>query len=60
VLTSSAQAEADSSRREKLALLSTRGVHRVIAQSGHYVQLDRPESVIEAIEEVLASARKTR
>ena len=60
VLTSSAQAEADSSRREKLALLSTRGVHRVIAQSGHYVQLDRPQSVIEAIEEVLASARKTR
>jgi predicted dinucleotide-utilizing enzyme len=59
VLTSSAEAEADSSRREKLALLSARGGHRVIAQSGHYVQLDRPQSVVEAIEEVLASARKT-
>ncbi len=60
VLTSSAEAEADSTRRKKLALFSTRGVHRVIAQSGHYIQLDRPQAVIQAIEEVLASARKTR
>jgi len=60
VLTSSAEAATDSSKREELASLSTRGVHRVIAQSGHYVQLDQPQAVIEAIVEILATARKAR
>jgi hypothetical protein len=36
-----------------LAHLSTRGVHRVIKNSGHHIQLDRPQAVIDAVDEVL-------
>lgn len=39
------------------ARLSRRGVHRVVANSGHYLQLDRPDAVIAAIREVAAAAR---
>ena len=35
------------------ARLSTRGNHRLVPRSGHYIQLDRPDEVIAAIEEVL-------
>ena len=37
-----------------LARLSSRGVHRVIKQSGHEIQLDQPQAVIDAVDEVLA------
>lgn len=36
-----------------LARLSSRGVHRVIKQSGHEIQLDQPQAVIDAVDEVL-------
>jgi hypothetical protein len=36
-----------------LARLSSRGVHRVIKQSGHEIQLDQPQAVIDAVNEVL-------
>ena len=36
-----------------LARLSSRGVHRVIKQSGHNIQLDQPQAVIDAVDEVL-------
>ncbi len=36
-----------------LARLSSRGVHRVIRQSGHEIQLDQPQAVIDAVHEVL-------
>ena len=35
------------------ARLSAAGVHRLVARSGHYIQLDRPDAVIRAIDEVL-------
>ncbi len=38
---------------EALAHLSSRGVHRVIKGSGHEIQLDKPEAVIDAVNEVL-------
>ena len=38
---------------EALAHLSSRGIHRVIKGSGHQIQLDKPQAVIDAVEEVL-------
>ena len=38
---------------ESLAHLSSRGVHRFIKGSGHQIQLDNPQAVIDAVEEVL-------
>jgi len=38
----------------ELAALSTRGVDRLIPGSSHYVQLDKPQAVIDAVTEVLA------
>jgi pimeloyl-ACP methyl ester carboxylesterase len=42
---------------EDLAALSSAGVHRVADASGHYVQYERPEIVIEAIRDVVDDAR---
>ena len=42
---------------DDLAKLSSRGVHYIVAQAGHYVQLDDPSVVIAAIDAVLADAR---
>jgi pimeloyl-ACP methyl ester carboxylesterase len=38
---------------EGLAHLSSRGVHRIIKESGHEIQLDKPQAVIDAVDEVL-------
>jgi pimeloyl-ACP methyl ester carboxylesterase len=38
---------------EDLAHLSSRGVHRIINGSGHEIQLDKPQAVIDAVDEVL-------
>ena len=38
---------------EALAHLSSRGVHRLIKESGHTIQLDKPQAVIDAVDEVL-------
>jgi pimeloyl-ACP methyl ester carboxylesterase len=40
-------------RHRELARLSTRGVHRMIKDSGHEIQLDKPQAVIDAVDEVL-------
>jgi pimeloyl-ACP methyl ester carboxylesterase len=40
-------------RHEALAHLSSRGVHRIIKGSGHEIQLDKPQAVIDAVDEVL-------
>lgn len=37
----------------ELARFSTRGVEKIIPNSGHYIQLDQPEAVVEAIVEVI-------
>lgn len=36
-----------------LARLSSRGVHRIVKGSGHEIQLDKPDAVIDAVDEVL-------
>lgn len=36
-----------------LAQLSSRGVHRIIKGSGHTIQLEKPQAVIDAVDEVL-------
>lgn len=42
---------------EQLASYSARGEHRGVAGTGHYIQLDRPEVVIAAINDVVIAAR---
>jgi pimeloyl-ACP methyl ester carboxylesterase len=46
------------------AALSSKGVQRVVPDTGHYIELDAPDAVISAIEEVLSAvdraARPTR
>jgi pimeloyl-ACP methyl ester carboxylesterase len=42
------------SMHEEIAGLSARGDRRTIAEAGHSIQWDKPETVIAAIEEVLA------
>lgn len=41
----------------ELAALSSRGLHRRVADATHYIQDDQPRAVIEAIEQVVADAR---
>jgi pimeloyl-ACP methyl ester carboxylesterase len=45
-------------QHEALAHLSSRGVHRVIEHSGHEIQLDKPQAVIDAVDEVLRRLRE--
>lgn len=42
---------------EKLAALSTRGSHRVVAGSGHYIQYNKPLDVIDAVKRALTEIR---
>jgi hypothetical protein len=41
----------------ELAALSSRGVRRLVPDSGHYIQSDQPDAVIGAIKEVLSAVR---
>lgn len=41
-------------QHEALAHLSSRGVHRYIKDSNHHIQLDQPQAVIDAVNEVLS------
>jgi pimeloyl-ACP methyl ester carboxylesterase len=43
--------------RKELATLSTRSTLIVAGESGHYIQLDQPELVIDAIRQVVEAAR---
>lgn len=43
-----------------LARMSTRGVHRVVTGAGHSIMLDKPQAVIEAVDEVVRQARSAR
>jgi pimeloyl-ACP methyl ester carboxylesterase len=40
-------------RHEALAHLSSRGVHRIVYGSGHGIQVEKPQAVIDAVDEVL-------
>jgi pimeloyl-ACP methyl ester carboxylesterase len=43
--------------QEELALLSTRGTQVIAKGSGHYIQLDRPDLVIESVRKVVDQSR---
>ena len=43
---------------EVLAHLSSRGRHTVACKSGHWIQLDEPELVVESIREMVESFRR--
>lgn len=43
---------------QQLARLSTRGVFRVVKGSGHYIQIQRPRAVINAVDKVIVEIRK--
>jgi pimeloyl-ACP methyl ester carboxylesterase len=44
--------------QQELAHLSTRGKQAIAKNSGHYIQLDRPDLVIEAVHSVVNQARQ--
>jgi pimeloyl-ACP methyl ester carboxylesterase len=46
--------------QEELSHLSTRGTRIIAKNSGHYIQLDRPDLVIEAVHNVVDQARSER
>jgi len=46
-----------SQMQEELAHLSTRGTRSIAKNSGHYIQLDRPDVVVEAVQRVVEQAR---
>lgn len=45
---------------DEIAKLSTRGVNEVVPGSRHYIQLDKPQAVIDAITRVLAMSKESR
>jgi pimeloyl-ACP methyl ester carboxylesterase len=51
--------EAWEKMQEELAHLSTRGTQTIARGSSHYIQLDRPDIVIEAVHTVLDQARQS-
>ncbi|MBV9548174.1 MAG: alpha/beta fold hydrolase [Alphaproteobacteria bacterium] len=44
----------------RLAALSTRGSNTIVPGSSHYIQMDRPKAVIDAVLRVVADLRRTR
>ena len=44
----------------QVAAMSTHGVNMIVPGSGHYVQYDRPEIVIDAVNQALAIAKEQR
>jgi len=50
--------EAWEKMQEELAHLSTRGIQTVAKNSAHYIQIDRPDIVIEAVRGVVEQARQ--
>ena len=43
---------------QAIADLSSRGMHKVVENSGHYIQVDQPQAVIDAIVDVLTTSEK--
>jgi hypothetical protein len=43
--------------QEELSHLSTRGTQTIAKNSAHYIQIDRPDVVIEAVRNVVQHAR---
>jgi pimeloyl-ACP methyl ester carboxylesterase len=57
VLSASNPAPAHFAAQEGVARLSSRGRHLVATRSGHWIQLDQPDLVIEAVRQVVEQAR---
>jgi pimeloyl-ACP methyl ester carboxylesterase len=55
-----AREEAWKQGHDRLAALSKRGSNSVIPESTHYIQIDQPKAVIEAVRKVVAEVRSTR
>ncbi len=51
--------EAWEKMQEELAHLSTRGTQTIAKNSSHYIQIDRPDVVIDAVHKVVEQARQT-
>jgi len=43
---------------DRLATLSSRGSNMVVRGSSHYIQIDQPKAVIEAVLKVVAEVRR--
>jgi pimeloyl-ACP methyl ester carboxylesterase len=41
-----------------IAAMSTRGINEIVPGTGHFIQLDRPQAVIDAIDQVIAISRE--
>jgi hypothetical protein len=52
--------EAWEKMQEELAHLSTRGTQTVAKNSAHYIQIDRPDVVTEAVRNVVEQARQAQ
>ena len=44
---------------DDIAVLSSRGQNRVVPGSGHFIQFERPQAVIDAVDEVVAQVRQS-
>ena len=45
---------------QQTAALSTRGIHRIVPRTHHDIEIDRPQAVIDAVDEVLRDLGKPR
>jgi hypothetical protein len=52
--------EAWEKMQQELAHLSTRGTQTVAKNSAHYIQIDRPDVVIDAVRNVVGQARQAQ
>jgi len=43
--------------QEELAHLSSRGVQRIVKNSGHYIQIDQPTAVADAVRDIITQVR---
>ena len=51
--------EAWEKMQEEMAHLSTRGTQTIVKNSAHYIQIDQPDAVIDAVRTVLAQSRQS-
>jgi pimeloyl-ACP methyl ester carboxylesterase len=58
VLSASGSYPSRMKEHEALARLSSRGRHIVASKSGHWIQLDEPDLVVESIREVVGAVRR--
>ena len=43
---------------DAMAALSSRGRNRVVPESGHFIQFEQPQAVIDAVDEVVGEVRQ--